>query len=477
MSAHHHPNASASQRGLRMARFGLILLVCVAVLAPLLAGDRPLLVRASLPSALAAEARLLVGACVYDVRRGAAGADEQVARVLARVPGHAAPAARAALIRLGAAWEGLVRSDAGAKARLEFLAHAGRTVARAEPARRTLAPALAAAGRGTAALVLAGGIGLLVLVLRRRNRLCAARRGMRVAAAVAAGIVLATVLVIVVPAWTGLGAAPPGFPASRRALLAEDPSALAIWPPVRFAPDRPVVAERLAPPLTRAADGGRHWLGTDDLGRDLAALVIWGARTSLAVGFASVAILLAFGIALGAAAGYCRGAVDRIVTRLIEIFQAFPALVLILAAVSFLEGGLWVVILVIGCTRWAGAARLVRGEFLRLREADFVVAARMIGCSTPRVIVRHMLPNALGPVLVHAAFAVAAAVLVESSLAFLGLGDRGMVSWGQVIDRGRQFVGAWWVTVFPGVGLFLTVLVLRTLGEGLRTAAGPRTAS
>jgi len=267
------------------------------------------------------------------------------------------------------------------------------------------------------------------------------------------------------------------FKADRGTLLEADPDGILVFPPIPFRPDQADSDARLLPPLRCAATGERHWLGTDDLGRDILSLLIWGTRTSLMVGLASVALLMAIGTGVGALAGYFRGAVDGVISRVIEVFQAFPSLILILAAVAFLESSLLVIILVIGLTRWTTAARLMRGEVLRVSRLEFVAAARTLGLSTPRILLRHILPNAVGPVLVHAVFAVAAAVLLESSLAFLGLGDPGQVSWGQVIDRGRSFIEAWWITVFPGGILFTTLLALRMVGEGIRSSAGPRYAS
>ncbi|MBN2491055.1 MAG: ABC transporter permease [Planctomycetes bacterium] len=454
-----------AQASARWAARVLFVLVALAVYAPWLAGDRPLVVRARLPGHVEAHRKRLARAYPYDLRHGLPGVDGHVERELVALGALVGePAASRLEVRL-AEWRALGARPGDAEPRLVFLAAVEAELVSAVPRRRTLFPA--AASLGWVEVLLAGLFPGALLVLAARRRPGCARVGL--GAGLALGVVLFCRTAPTVP---GLDS-----PAALAAIQAADPEATLIRPPVPFGPDHGDPAARLRAPGSVGPSGARHWLGTDDLGRDLVAMLVWGARTSLLVGVASVALLLVIGIVAGATAGYFRGPVDLVVSRAIEVFQAFPSLVLVLAAVAFLRSGLGVVILVIGCTRWTTAARLVRGEFLRLGRADFVLAARALGFSAPRIIIRHMLPGVLPPVLVHAVFAVAAAILVESSLAFLGLGDPSAASWGQVIDRGRYVLGAWWVTAFPGAVLFGTILALRVLGEGLRSGAGSRAPS
>jgi peptide/nickel transport system permease protein len=219
-----------------------------------------------------------------------------------------------------------------------------------------------------------------------------------------------------------------------------------------------------------------HWLGTDDNGRDILARLIIGSRVSLSVGFVAVSIYLVIGVFLGAIAGYFGGWVDIAISRFNEIVTCFPAFFLIISVMSMFEQSIWNVMIVIGLTRWTEVFRLVRAEFLRLTSLDFVTAARALGLSRPRIVFRHVLPNAVGPVFVAAAFGVAGAILVESALSFLGFGvPPPQASWGSVLHdaRGHERL-MWWVTIFPGVLIFLTITAYNLVGEGLRDALDPR---
>lgn len=220
-----------------------------------------------------------------------------------------------------------------------------------------------------------------------------------------------------------------------------------------------------------------HWLGTDGNGRDVLARLIMGSRVSLSVGFVSVAIYLLIGIVLGAISGYFRGWVDIIISRFTEIVICFPRLPLIIAVMAlFDKPSIFYIMGIIGLTSWTEVMRLVRGEFLRLGGLDFVAAARSQGLSSARILFRHLLPNAMGPVFVAGAFGVAGAILVESALSFLGFGvPPPQASWGSVLhdSRGQEQV-LWWVTIFPGLLIFVTVTAYNLVGEGLRDALDPR---
>lgn len=219
-----------------------------------------------------------------------------------------------------------------------------------------------------------------------------------------------------------------------------------------------------------------HLLGTDDLGRDLLSRIIWGSRVSLKVGFVAAGIAIMIGVIIGSVSGFYGGKIDAILMRFVDIMLAFPTFFLILAVIAILEPNIFTIMAVIGVTSWMDVARLVRAEFLSLKERDFVDAARAIGISHRRLIFRHILPNALSPVFVAATFGVAGAILIESGLSFLGLGVQPPdPSWGNILTAGKDNIEiAWWLSLYPGLAILVTVLSYNLVGEGLRDALDPR---
>jgi peptide/nickel transport system permease protein len=234
--------------------------------------------------------------------------------------------------------------------------------------------------------------------------------------------------------------------------------------------NRPDVRKILDPPSSR------HLLGTDQLGRDVLSRMLHGARVSLAVGFVSVGIAAAIGIVLGAAAGYHGGLVDASIMRLVDLMLVFPRFFLLLAVLAFLKPSIWTIMVVIGLTGWMGVARLVRAEFLALKEREFVVWSQAVGAGAFRIIWRHILPNAMAPVLVAMTLGIPAAILTESGLSFLGLGVQPpRATWGNILNEGKDAIElAWWLSVYPGLAILVTVLSYNLLGEGIRDALDPR---
>jgi peptide/nickel transport system permease protein len=235
-------------------------------------------------------------------------------------------------------------------------------------------------------------------------------------------------------------------------------------------PDRIDVTKILQPPSVA------HPLGTDDLGRDVLARMVYGARVSMKVGFVAVGIAVSIGLVVGLLSGFYGGRVDDVLMRLVDIMLCFPTFFLILAAIAFLSPSIVIIMAVIGVTSWMGVARLVRAETLSLKERDFVAAARAQGAGTIRIVFRHILPNALAPILVAATLGVAGAILTESALSFLGIGVQPPTpSWGNILTIGKNYIQfAWWLSLFPGLAILITVLGYNLLGEGIRDAVDPR---
>ena len=218
-------------------------------------------------------------------------------------------------------------------------------------------------------------------------------------------------------------------------------------------------------------------LGSDSLGRDVAAGIAHGARVSLLVGAVSTVVALVIGIGLGALAGYLGGWVDDVVMRFTEFFQTIPSFVLAILLVAIFTPTIWSIVFAIAVVSWPPVARVVRAEFLSLRSREFVQASEVLGKSRIAIVFGDILPNALSPIVVLSSLMVASAILLESALSFLGLGDPNMMSWGFLIGSGRSVIRiAWWMSVFPGIAIFLTVLSLNLVGEGLSDALNPRLA-
>lgn len=233
------------------------------------------------------------------------------------------------------------------------------------------------------------------------------------------------------------------------------------------------LADRFQGPMHRSGSG-THVLGTALEGQDVLAQLLYGTRISLTVGILAVAIYVTIGLIIGGIAGYMGGWADLLIMRVIEIILSVPGLFLILTIISLFENrSIFMIMIAIGIVGWTGIARLVRGEFIRERGKDYVAAARSLGLSDKRILFRHIMPNAVGPVIVSATFGVASAIIVESTLSFLGLGDPNVPSWGQMLNMGRENK-EWHLIAAPGIAIFITVTLLNLVGDGLRDAIDPK---
>jgi peptide/nickel transport system permease protein len=237
-----------------------------------------------------------------------------------------------------------------------------------------------------------------------------------------------------------------------------------------YDPNATSLEDRLQPPSLR------HPFGTDQLGRDVLSRMLHGARISLSVGFVAVGVSITIGVFIGSIAGFSGGWVDSVLMRFVDIMMCFPSFFLILTIIALLEPSIWNVMIVIGITSWTGTARLIRAEFLTLKERDFSIAARALGARKGSIIFKHILPNAMAPVLVSATLGIAGAILTEASLSFLGIGVQPpRATWGNILSEGKLYLlDAPWLAIFPGVAILVTVLAFNLLGEGFRDAIDPR---
>jgi peptide/nickel transport system permease protein len=240
--------------------------------------------------------------------------------------------------------------------------------------------------------------------------------------------------------------------------------------PMPMDPNATNLAAKLQPP------SAAHWLGTDNLGRDVLSRMIAGSTISLTVGFVAMAVSLGIGIFVGAVSGYFGGWIDNVLMRIVDALLCFPSFFLILSAIAILGPNIWIIIGVIGLVSWTGTARLVRAEFLTLRESEYVRAARAMGQSGWKIIFRHILPNAAAPIFVTAIVSIPDAILVESGLSFLSFGvPPPQSTWGNIIADGKTYIlDAWWLIVFPGLAIFTASLAFYIVGDALRRAADTR---
>ena len=241
-------------------------------------------------------------------------------------------------------------------------------------------------------------------------------------------------------------------------------------------PARQSLIRRFTPPLWVQGGNAGYPLGTDQVGRDILSRIIYGARISLVVGISAVVVSLVVGVTLGLLSGFLRGRVDAVIMTIVDVTLSFPQLLLALAFVAALGPSLGTIIVVLGLTGWERYTRVVRAEVLALREKDFVEAARAMGASPTRMVLRHLLPNTFSSIIVMSTLQVAQAILQEAALSFLGVGTGSAhPTWGQMIALGRDFVSvAWWLATFPGLAILLTVLAINLVGDRLRDALDPR---
>jgi peptide/nickel transport system permease protein len=260
-----------------------------------------------------------------------------------------------------------------------------------------------------------------------------------------------------------------------------------VYTVVPFSPDFGRSDLHVKPPLAKVAEvapetAGRPVgertviLGTDALGKDVFSQMLWACRLSISIGLVSTGIAVLIGVTMGAIMGYFGGWVDLLLYRVVEIFMAIPVLFLLIVAAAVLPRNTYMMMAIIGCVSWTGAARFTRAEFLKLRKQDFVQGAQAAGLPLRSVLFRHMLPNGVTPVLVDASFAVAAAIIAEATLSYLGLGPDGQPSWGKLLSSATGTTGTfvWWLAIFPGLAIFFTVLSYNMLGEAMRDAIDPK---
>ena len=262
-----------------------------------------------------------------------------------------------------------------------------------------------------------------------------------------------------------------------------------VWAPIPWSPKYSRSDMIVAPPGARVEElpnlaswkgtpfgARRTLLGTDALGGDVLAQMLWACRLSISIGLVSTGISVLIGVTIGSIMGYFGGWVDMILFRLVEIFMAVPVLFLLIVAAGVLPRDTYVMMAIIGLFSWTGAARFTRAEFLKLRQQDFVQGARAVGLPVKDILFRHMLPNGVTPVLVDASFGIAAAISIEATLSYLGLGPDGQASWGKLLSSATAATGTfvWWLAVFPGLAIFLSVLSYNLLGEALRDAIDPK---
>jgi peptide/nickel transport system permease protein len=246
-------------------------------------------------------------------------------------------------------------------------------------------------------------------------------------------------------------------------------NARAVYPPIAYRPSNINLLEPLEPP------SAKHWFGTDKLGRDVMAGMIHGSRISLSIGFVAVGIAVVIGVMLGAIAGYFGSWVDLVISRVFEIMLSIPTFFLLITVAALLPPSIFLTMAIIGATSWVGIARFTRNEFLRIRTQDYVTSAIALGVTDRKVMFKHILPNALAPVIVSVVLGIAGAILVESSLSFLGIGvPAELVTWGSILQEASTTTFAWWLAVFPGFAIFMTVLAYYLVGEGLREVLDPR---
>lgn len=234
------------------------------------------------------------------------------------------------------------------------------------------------------------------------------------------------------------------------------------------------------PPLSIGKDSfhppdWRYLMGTDDLGRDLLSGILWGSRVSIMVGLIAAATSTLIGVIVGSVSAYYGRMVDDLLTRVTEFFLVIPRFFLVLIIVALFGSSIWHIIFVIGILSWPATARLVRAEFLSLREKEFVQGVRAMGASDPRIILRHMLPNAGPPIIVSGSLQIARAILMEAGLSFLGLGDPNQITWGVMLYNAQRFLRhAWWTATFPGLAIFFIVMGFNLIGDGLNDALNPK---